>query len=202
MLDNAQNQPIKFRAKYCVEINDDARGTWNTNSQIKFKTSMLKSSLCEHRDVYILVSETISVEDTSAACGAAYNTNKKVTFKNCASFTDCINKINNTEVDNAKDLGVVMAMYNLIEYSDNYLKTFGSLWQYYGDKLSLDNNGNIADFTGANHNSKSFIYKQKITGQTDDDKNVEIIAPLKYLSNLWKTLAMPLINCEINLILT
>ena len=87
-----------------------------------------------------------------------------------------------------------MPMYNLIEYSDNYLKTSGSLWQYY----KVDPNDNIAD-------SESFKYKVKITGKTPDNgntKDVEIIVPLKYLSNFWRTLEMPLINCEVNLILT
>ena len=87
-----------------------------------------------------------------------------------------------------------MAMYNLIEYSDNYSKTSGSLWQYYKD----DPNDNIAD-------SESFKSKVKITGKTPDDgntKDVEITVPLKYLSNFWITLEMPLINCEVSLILT
>ena len=87
-----------------------------------------------------------------------------------------------------------MSMYNLIEYSDNYSKTSGSLWQYYKD----DPNDNITD-------SESFKFKVKITGKTPDDgntKDFEIIVPLKYLSNFWKTLEMPLINCEVNLILT
>ena len=85
-------------------------------------------------------------------------------------------------------------MYNLIEYSDNYSKTSGSLWQYYKD----DPNNNTTD-------SESLKFKVKITGETPDDgntKDVEIIVPLKYLSNFWKTLEMPLINCEVNLILT
>ena len=87
-----------------------------------------------------------------------------------------------------------MSMYNLIEYSDNYFKTSGSLWQYYKD----DPNDNIA-------NSESFKSKVKTTGKTRNNgntKGVEIIVPLKYLSNFWRTLQMPLINCEVNLILT
>ena len=87
-----------------------------------------------------------------------------------------------------------MPMYNFIEYSDNYSKTSGSLRQYYKDEP----NDNLAD-------SESFKPKVKITGKTPADgntKNVEIIVPLKYLSNFWRTLEMPLINCEVNLILT
>ena len=94
-------------------------------------------------------------------------------------------------------------MYNLIEYSDNYAKTTGSLWQYCKDIPARNNNNEITEFTGGN-TTDSFNFKAKITGQTGDDrtKDVEIIVPLKYLSNFWRTLEMPLINCEVNLILT
>ena len=134
---------------------------------------MLKSSLCDYSDVYILVSGNITVAALAAGGG---NNGKNVIFKNCAPFTDCRSEINNTQVDSAKDIDIVMPMYNLIEYSDNYLNTYGSLCQYYRDKPSLNNAGDVTDFTGANHNSKSFKYKQKITGATgaNDTKNVEI----------------------------
>ena len=122
-------------------------------------------------------------------------------FKNCAPFTNCISKINNTQIDNAKDIDVVMPMYNLIEYGHNYSKTSGSLSQYYRDGPALTNAGALADFPG---DIVSFKYKHKITGSTRNNgtKNVKIIAPLKYLSNFWGTLEMPLITYEINLILT
>ena len=96
-----------------------------------------------------------------------------------------------------------MPMYNLIEYSDNYSKTSGSLWQYCKDIPAVDNNNAIVNFA-ENNATDSFNFKVKMTGQTGDDgtKNVEIMVPLKYLSNFWRTLEMPLINCEINLILT
>ena len=88
---------------------------------------MLRSSLCDYSDAYILVKGNITVNNTAADGAAANNTNKKVIFKNCAPFTNCISKINNTQVDNAKDIDIVMPMYNLIEYSNNYSKTSGSL---------------------------------------------------------------------------
>ena len=110
-----------------VEINDDSRETYSTNSQIKLKTSMLRSSLCDYSDAYILVSGTITIAVSAAGGG---NNNIEVVFKNCAPFTDCISEINCTQIDNAKDIDVVIPMYNLIEYSDNYSKTSGSLWQY------------------------------------------------------------------------
>ena len=151
---------------------------------------MLKSSLCYYSDTYILVKRTITVDDISAAGATANNNNKKVLFKNCAPFTNCINEINNKEIDNAKDIDIVMPMYNLIEFSDNYPKTSGSLWQYCKDIPAINNNGDTFDFNGANA-TDSFSFKAKITVQTADDgeiDNVEIMVPLKYLSNFWRTL--------------
>ena len=161
---------------------------------------MLRSSLCDYSDAYILVKGNITVNNTAADGADANNTNKKVIFKNCAPFTDCISKINNTQVDNAKNIDIVMPMYNLIEYSDNYSKTSGSLWQYCKEIPAVNDNGDIVDFNGANA-TDSFNFKTKITGQTDNNgriDNVEIMVQLKYLSNFWRTIEMPLINCEVN----
>ena len=184
-----------IRTKNWVEINDESRGTY-TGSDIKFKTTMLRSNLCDYADAYILVKGTITITGAGddAAARQADERDKGVTFKNCAPFTKCISRINNTDIDNAHDIDIVMPMYNLIEYSDNYSKTSGSLWQYYKDEP----NDNLA-------NSESSKYKLKITGRTPADgntKDVEITLPLKYLSISWRTLEMPLINCEVNLILT
>ena len=200
--DDASNQPSKFRTRNWVEINDESRGAYNVNSQIKFKTTMLKSSLCDYRDAYILVKGTISVNNTAADGAAANYTNKKVIFKNCAPFTNCISEINNTQIDNAKDIDIVMPMYNLIEYSVNYSKTTGSLWQYCKDIPARNANDEIVIFAGGN-TTDSFNFKVKNTGRTEDDgtKIVEIMVPLKHLSNFWRTLEMPLINCEVSLIL-
>ena len=198
MIDEASNQPSKFRTRNWVEINDESRGTYNINSQIKFKATMLKSSLYDYSDAYILVKGKITITGAGAGADAparqADERDKGVAFKNCAPFTNYISEINNTQVDNAKDIDIVMPMYNLIEYSDNYAKTSGSLWQYFRDEPD----DNLED-------SESFKSKIKITRKTPDDdneKNVEIIVSLKYLSNFWRTLEMPLINCEVNLILT
>ena len=92
-------------------------------------------------------------------------------------------------------------MYNLIEYSDAYIKTSGSLWQYYRDEPALDAYGEIMDFPANNNNGASFKLKRQIIGETRNGgfKDVEIIVPLKYLSNFWRTLEMPLINCDISL---
>ena len=110
---------------------------------------MLKSILCDYSDAYILVKGTISVNNTAASGAAVNNTNKKVIFKNCAPFTNCISEINNTQIHNAKDIDIVMPMYNLIEYSNNYAKTTGSIWQYCKDIPARDNNNLIAEFTAA-----------------------------------------------------
>ena len=131
MLENTPNQPSIFNTKNWVEVNYDAHGTFDTYSQIKFKTSLLKSRLCDYSYAYILVSGTITVKNTGAA---APNNRKNITIKNCAPFTHCISEINNTEIDDPKDIDIVMSMYNLIEYSYNYFKTSGSLWQYYRDE--------------------------------------------------------------------
>ena len=85
-----------------------------------------------------------------------------------------------------------MPMYNLIKYSDNYSKTSGNIWQYCKDTLAVNNNGNLVDFNGANA-TDSFNFKTKITGQTNGIINIDIMVPLKYLSNFWRTLKMPLI---------
>ena len=192
LLDSESNQPSKFRTRNWVEINDESRGTYTSND-IKFKTTMLRSNSFDYADAYILVKGTITITGigNDAATRRADKRDKGVTFKNCAPFTKCRSWINNTDIDN---VDIVMPMYNLIEYSNNYLKISGSLWQYYKDEP----NDNIAD-------SESFKSKVEITGKTPNDgntKDVEIIVPLRYLSNFWRTLQMPLINCEVNLILT
>ena len=142
--------------------------------------------------------------------------NRFLAFKNNAPFTNCISKINNGLIDHVEDLDVVMPMYNLIEYSKNYRKTTGSLWNYYRDE---PNNPPVANYnTDPIKNSASFNYKTRITGKTSNanqengenteqgntktKKNLEIIVPLNHLSNSWRTLDMPLINCEVFLTLT
>ena len=147
--------------------------------------------------------ETITVNNTAAADAAENNTNKKVIFQNCAPFTNVISEINNTQIDNAKDNDIVMPMYNLIEFSNNYSKTAGSLWQYYKDIPAVNNDNAAVNITD-NNLTDSFNFKVKMSGQTGDDgtKNVEIMVPLSYFSVFWRSLELPLINCVINLILT
>ena len=163
LLDNASNQPSKFRTQDWVEINDDKRGTYTSND-IKFKTTMLRSNLCDYADAYILVRGAITITGAGNddAARQADERNKGVILKNCAPFTKCISRINNTEIDNAQDIDIVMPMYNLIEYRDNYSKISGSLYQYYKDYP----NDSIT-------RNESFKYKVKITGKSLEDGNTK-----------------------------
>ena len=145
------------------------------------------SNLFDYADAYILVHGTITITGAGAddATRQVDERDKGVIFKNFAPFIKCISRINSTEIDNAKDIDIVMPMYDVTEYSDNFSKTSGSLWQYYKD----DPNNNLTD-------SELFNSKVKVTGETPagrNTKDVEIIVPLKYLSNFWRTLEMPLI---------
>ena len=141
--------------------------------------------MCDYIDAYIVGEEDITVEKTNNRD----KHNRNLVLKNNAPFISSISKINNTLIDNAEDLDIVKPMYNLIEYSKNYSKTSGTLWNYYKD-ISTD------PIT----NSESFKYKTSITGKTANDWNTKrVFVPLKYLSNFWKTL---LINFEVSLTLT
>ena len=161
---------------------------------------MLRSDLCDFSDAYIVVKRAITVTDPANA-----KANKSVAFKNNAPFINCISEINGVQIDNAEDLDVAMPMYNMFEYSKNYRKTTRSLWNYYRDEPS---NPLSSTF-------ESFKYKTNITGNTyyvgagepgydaNKGKNeTEVVILRKHLINFWKTLNIPLINCEIELILT
>ena len=182
---------------------------------MRFKTSMLRSDLCDFSDAYIVVKGDITLTKTDER-GFFDIRNRFLAFKNNASFTNCISDINNVLIDNAENLDVVMPMYNLLEYSKNYKKATESLWDYYRDE---PNNPPAASYNAdLITNSESFKYKSSITektsnakqengenteqGNTKTKKNIEIVVPLKHLSKFWRTLEMPLINCEINPILT
>ena len=133
--------------------------------------------------------------------------NKKITFKNNAPFRSCISKINNTFIGNAEDLDIVMPMYNLLEYSGNYSMTSGSLWNYYRDEINDSANENkCANNYRINNNktatSKSFEYQTKLIESTPNNNsslNAEVVVPLKDFSNVWRSLDLPLMSCEIEL---
>ena len=177
LIDDASNQHSKFRTTNWVEINDESRGTSNVNSQIKFKTTILKSNLCDYTDAYILVKGRIPITGAGddAAAIQADERDKGVAFKNCAPLTNCISEI--TQIHNAKDIYIVMPIYNLIEYSDYYSKTSGSLWQYYRDEP----NDSLENF-------ESFKFEMKITVNSpaaSNEKDVEIMKYIKKNLRIW-----------------
>ena len=176
---------------------------------------MLRSDLCDFSDAYIVVKRSITLAKTDRRRFIDIR-NRFLAFKNNPPFTNCISKINNVLIDKAEDLDVVMPMHNLLGYSKNYRKTIGSLWNYYRDE---PDNTPATDYNADPiTNSESFKYKSSIAGKitnanqkdgenteqenTKSKKNLEIVFPLKYLSNFSRTLDMPLINCEVVLTLT
>ena len=134
LLDNTPNQPSKFKTKNWVEINDESQETYNEDNQIRFNTSMLRSSVCNYSNAYTLVKATITVQNKVIMGQPANNANKRVIFKNCATFTNCISRINNMQIDDAHDINVVISMYNLIEYSINYSKDL----RFYGNIVEMN----------------------------------------------------------------
>ena len=223
LLGTTPNEVPRFITKKWIEVHDqsgNAEDRYKPSKQIRFKTSMLRSDLCDFSDAYIVVKATITVTGINNRS----RKNRPLAFKNNAPFISWISKINNMLIYNAEDLHVAMLRYNLIEYSKNYRKITGSLQNYYRDQLTCDTN-NI-NFPNKNViNSESFKYKRSVTGSTynvdakitnaegneinnpaydankSGKKEVEIAVPLKYLSNFWRTLDMSLINCEVYLIL-
>ena len=164
--------------KKWIEVYDQSGGNNNVNKEIRIKTSMLRSDLCDFSDVYIVVNGTITVTNPDNA-----KRNKAVEFKNNAPFINCISKINGVKIDNTEDLDVVMSMWNLPEYSKNYRNATGSLWDYRRDG---PRNPLFSD-------SESFKYKISITGNTynggageqayDANKNkTEVVIPLKHFN--------------------
>ena len=164
LLGNTSDKVPRFIAKKWIEVYDQSGGTYNTNKQIRFKTSMLRSDLGDYGDAYIDVKGKITVTNPN---NNAYET--ELAFKNRALFLSCISKINNALIDNAEDLDIVMPMYNLLEYSKNYKKTTGSLFNYYRDEPNSDALGNI---NYSVKNSKSFDYKTSFSEKLEDN-NVE-----------------------------
>ena len=177
-------------------IDSDAKGNCSKDYPIKFLTNSLESSFCDYSDAYILVTGNITVKRRNAADtdDIALGAITQVIFKNCSPFTNCRTGINDAFADNADFINITMPMYNLIEYSDNYSDTSGSLWDF--KRNEIDNNEDVAN----DNNALSFKYKGSIIGNTENNgtKNgVKVAVPLKYLSNFWRSLEMPLINCKI-----
>ena len=181
--------------KKWVEVHDQsgsAKDRYKPSKQIRLKTSMLRSDLCDFSDAYFVAKEDITLTKTTNRDFIDIR-NRSLRFKNNAPFTNCTSKIKNVLIDDVENLDAVMSMYNLLEYSKNYRKTTGSLWNYYRDET---HNPPTANYN-ADHiaNFASFKYKSSITGKisnanqengesteqynTKTKKNLKIVVPLK-----------------------
>ena len=218
LLDSESEHLSKFVTRQHVKVNS-LSNMYNENKSIRFKTPLLRSDLCDYADAYILVNGTITV----AGNQPRDRQNRPLILKNNAPFVSCIARINNELIEDDDDLDIVIPMCNLLEYSKNYRKTIGSLYNYY--RVELNDDANLNNF--ANNNvvsSNSFQYKNKIIRNTynvdstivlaaggarvanpnydannSGKKNVELAIPLKYLGNFWRALDIPLISCEVSL---
>ena len=206
LLDSNDNESQKFATKRWYIINDqktgnnaatkrwyiindqktgnNAYGNGEDGTKIKFETKVIKPNLYDYSDAYILV--TGNIQNKPA--------NSLVAFKNCAPFRTCDVTVNDEHAEKAEDLDIVMPMYNLLEYADNYQDSTGSLYQFKKDEPP-DDNANVANDT------TSLVYKSKLISGTDDnnDNNVNLVVPLKYVCSFFRSLEMPLVNCKINL---
>ena len=190
LLNDSSNEESKFATKKWYVIDSQTtKGKYKQGDTINFETETIKSSLFDYSDAFILVTGNITV---------AADDNTDVAFKNCAPFSTCTTKINDVFVDEANHIYIAMPMYNLIEYSNNYSDTSGILWQFKRDEVPAGNVDLTID------NSQSFKYKAALVGKTADAvgdtnssvKDAKIVVPLNHLSNFWRSLEMPLINCN------
>ena len=218
LLDSESENLSKFVTRQHVKVNS-LSNMYNENKSIRFKTPLLRSDLCDYADAYILVNGTITVVGNQPRD----RQNRPLILKNNAPFVSCIARINNELIEDDDDLDIVIPMCNLLEYSKNYRKTIGSLYNYY--RVELNDDANLNNF--ANNNvvsSNSFQYKNKIIRNTynvdstivlaaggarvanpnydannSGKKNVELAIPLTYLGNFWRALDIPSISCEVSL---
>ena len=218
--DNESEQLSKFVTREYVTVNS-LLDTYNENKSIR-------SNLCDYSDAYILVEGTITVTAAAGANNIREKRNKPLILKNNAPFVSCITRTNGELIEDADGLDIVMPMYNLLEYSKNYRKIIGSLYNYYRDELSYDDDDN--NFCNIKVvNSNSFEYENKIIGNTynidatipnpdpttaaanprvenpnydankEVTKTIKLTIPSKYLGHFWRALNRPLISCEISL---
>ena len=204
LLNDSDYESSKFATRKWYIINDQNKGQYGrgnkNDSTIKFETKVIKPNLCDYSDAYFLVT------------GVGGDQNTDIAFKDCSLFTRCVTHLNDEHVEAAENLDIVMNMCNLIEYTENYADSSGSLWQYKRDEQNM-NNGNIADVT--TNDSSSFKYKsnllkgltsKEVAANTDPNIaaahrlfiNAKIAVPVKYISPFIRTLEMPLVNCKIH----
>ena len=192
LLDSNDNESQKFATKRWYIINDqntgnNAYGNGEDGTTIKLETKAIKLNLCDYSDAYILVIGNIQNKPA----------NSVVAFKNCAPFRTCDVTINDEHVEKAEELHIVMPMYSLLENADNYQDSTGSLYQFKRDEPP-DDNADVAN------NTSSLVYRSKLISGSDNNNvnNVKLVVPLKYVSNFFRSLEMPLVNCKIDLELT
>ena len=196
LLGHADNESLKFATRKWYVINDQNNvdyGEGNEDSiTVKFETKVLKSNLCDYSDAYILVIGNITAPGGDAST--------RVAFKTCAGFTKCITHINDEHVDNADKVYIIIPMYNLIEYSDNYSDTSGRLLKFKRDEKNMNNGypANVTTDDSSSFNQKSSFLKPLTAADNGVFKDVKIAVPLRYLSDFWKFLEIPLINCKIH----
>ena len=202
LLDAASDNDLpRFVTKKWIEDHDQSGGNYSVNKEVRIKKRMLRADLCDYSDADIVLKGVVTVTNPDNI-----KRNKSVAFKNNAPFINWISKINNVLIDNAKDLAVVMPMYNFLEYSKNYRKTKSSLQNYYADESgnSLSSNSesfkNVTTITGNTYNlvDGDDGYNEEKVGKNETD----IVALLKNIRDFCRTLDIPLIICEIVLILT
>ena len=207
LLDKDDTNSKHFATKKWYIINDENNTNYGVNKDtgennpdtIKYDTRVLKPNLCDYAEAYILVDGTIRAANAVNAT--------RLALKNCAPFAKCNLEINDEHVDTAENLDIIIPMYNLIEYSDNYQGSSATLYQYRQDEPP--ENDAVADLMA--NNSDSLKYRIKLLGNVTEVAgdaagvrrlNVKAVVPLKYLSNFFRSLEMPLINCKIKLNLT
>ena len=210
-VDSESENLSKFVTREYVKVSI-LSNTYNENKSIRFKTPMLRSDLCDYANAYIYcLMVQLQLQLMRVQIILEIKKNRPLILKNNAPFVSCITRINGQLIEDADDLDIVLFMYNLLEYSKNYRKTIGSLYNYYRNELTNDNNNNFANRNVVNSNI--FKYKNKIIGNTynvglgddgyDANKNgtqtTKLAIPLKYLGNFWRALNMPLISCEVSL---
>ena len=212
LLNKSDTNSRHLATKKWYIINDENNTNYGVNKDtgvgapdtIKYDNRIIKPNSCDYAEAYILVDGTIRADAEAAPLAAplANIDNATLTLKNCAPFTKYNLEINVEHVDTAENLDIVTPMYNLIEYSDNYQDSSATLYQYKTDEPPANLANNLTQ-----NNSTSFDYKIKLLGDPEVNnnvakRNVKVVVPLKYLSNVFRSLEMPLINCKIKLNLT
>ena len=210
VLDKIDTDSKHFPTKKWYIINDENNINYgvdkdtgaNNPDTIKYNTRVLKPNLCDYAEAYILVDGTIRAEAQILPASAPNIDNVRLALKNCSPFEKCNLEINDEHVDTAENLDIVMPMYNLIECSDNYQDSSATLYQYNLDEPPDDIEDNFGQDNSTSFNYKTELLDNPVVDNNIVRRNVKVVVPFKYLSNFFRLLEMPLINCKIKLNLT